>query len=319
MQKVRLEHEKILNSRLQVAMDPALLGAPLAELLTNMAAGGAPAPDYFHKMLDSRNRALIEANTRAIKAESAQVAAEARAQETISKLQREIQDLKADFMREPGMQGNNSRIASDAQRKQQLPWQGRHACRNQFNSSARGKQVKLSNEGLENSTTIIDEDSGELPWHSSLPTAFKKPSKPRTNTIGVRLGAIKQGETVSLLSDEEWEDEINENTSNGRPVKSMLVHAGPSRLGLAAAPGSSFIRRAEFANTGFSDDAAFIHKAPNGRGGSVTLYKTGSDSLLTEKRSNVQHGITAGHSTKRNKTANSSDMKIDNFFGKQPK
>jgi hypothetical protein len=49
--------------------------------------------------------------------------------------------------------------------------------------------------------------------------------------------------------------------------------AGPSRAGMAAAPGPSFIRDAAAARTGLGADGAhFLRRVPDGRGGLASAY-----------------------------------------------
>jgi len=51
-----------------------------------------------------------------------------------------------------------------------------------------------------------------------------------------------------------------------------FLAAGPSKIALASAPGTSFIRDPKFATTGLKDDATYIHSGPDGKGGRVTVY-----------------------------------------------
>jgi hypothetical protein len=50
-----------------------------------------------------------------------------------------------------------------------------------------------------------------------------------------------------------------------------LLAAGPSKIGLAGAPGTSFIRNPKSATTGLKDDAAYIQYGPDGKGGRITI------------------------------------------------
>ena len=53
------------------------------------------------------------------------------------------------------------------------------------------------------------------------------------------------------------------------------LKAGPSRLGVAGAPGPSFLRNPQSATTGLDDQAKYIHTGPDGKGGQVSVYRNG--------------------------------------------
>ena len=90
-----------------------------------------------------------------------------------------------------------------------------------------------------------------------------------------------------------------------------LLLAGPSRLGHSSAPGKSFIKNAAAAKIGVKkDDAQFIHRGPDGRGGIATVYTSKpfrpASALAKKSRSSVQAGggFGRGKSTHQTKHTN---------------
>ncbi|KAL4531323.1 hypothetical protein Ndes2437A_g08659 [Nannochloris sp. 'desiccata'] len=107
----------------------------------------------------------------------------------------------------------------------------------------------------------------------------------------------EEEDVIELISDSEEEEEVlaaapaakpvegvendpralnNNNNQHRRPLPSKatisFLAAGPSKIALASAPGTSFIRDPKFATTGLKDDATYIHSGPDGKGGRVTVY-----------------------------------------------
>ena len=74
-------------------------------------------------------------------------------------------------------------------------------------------------------------------------------------------------ENDSRASNSSWP-----NVSSGKGAAALLG-AGPSKLGMSAAPGSSFIKNRNMATTGLKDDAQFIQHGPDGKGGRVTICR----------------------------------------------
>ena len=76
-------------------------------------------------------------------------------------------------------------------------------------------------------------------------------------------------------------NENNPFLSNSRPAAraaGVLTSAGPSKSGLQAATGASFIRNEKLATTGLRDNAQFISCGPDGKGGQMKYYRGGSSS-----------------------------------------
>lgn len=105
---------------------------------------------------------------------------------------------------------------------------------------------------------------------------------------GAPDAASDDDDDLEIVSD--GDDEVEEgsdapenvppqNPPAARQLRSLsgvqLLGAGPSRAGLAAAPGPSFIKKPLLATTGLRDDADYIKRVPDGKGGLTTLYRPG--------------------------------------------
>ena len=53
----------------------------------------------------------------------------------------------------------------------------------------------------------------------------------------------------------------------------LPLKAGPSRLGAGPGTGPSFLRDPQRASTGLEDGSKYIHRGPDGKGGSVSVFK----------------------------------------------
>lgn len=175
---MKLEHEKLANARLVVAIDPHLLGQSLAAQLKNMVAAGSPVPDYFQRMLETRNRALVDANTRAAKAEAARATAEAERTNETRKLKQRIEELQIEL--EEMKEKANSRV----ERGPQVERAGRIAPLDNSNAANGGG------------------GGGDMPHSRGAPSneAFKN-SGPSSKRVGKTTIAAPADEEPAWLSD----------------------------------------------------------------------------------------------------------------------
>jgi len=159
-------------------------------------------------------------------------------------------------------------------------------------------------------------------------------------------------DVIELISDSEEEEELvaypvqgiendacalNSNSNNIErpphppPIKATIsfLAAGPSKIALASAPGTSFIRDPKFATTGLKDDATFIHSGPDGKGGRAIVYNGQQRNNNTRRpvwggaitdhvtgRGGVGAGSGSGKRTKGGSAANNGSSKsINQYFG----
>jgi hypothetical protein len=141
--KLNLEREKSANSRARVVFDTSLSSRELAAQLHLLAEAGTPAPDFFLKLFDVRNKALGEANIRAQKAETARATAEASAREETRKMKVQIENMKAQMEEYQAQQQTLRHQLQQQQQQQQQhpPCNGTAAATNDFN---RKRQAPLA-------------------------------------------------------------------------------------------------------------------------------------------------------------------------------
>jgi len=351
--RVRLDHEKIVSSRLKVAIDPFLVGSDLSRMLADMAAAGSPAPDYFKKLLESRNKALLEANNRAQRAESANVTSQAHAKDVIKKLESDIADLHTRLK-----DRNILDIRKDQERSVRLtsqdPQLKNRAMHELPQSSALRKagivvgsqksDLLRIRQQFESGDIAVDGNLFEMDA-SMMASLQKLPSK---SSSQVKLAVAGSKPDVSLLhSDDEievvsWEDSLTgdkssqpislsgdiRSTMNSAPGLHTLAQAGPSKLSLTAAPGKSFIKRPELASTGVEKTSSLINRHPDGKGGSITVYQpkalkpSNSLGIWGTSRHETHHSSTMPYKRNRSEInlSNPKDsFRIKDFFIPQPK
>jgi len=288
-------------------MDPQLVGEQLKRQLGDLASSCTQIPEWFPSLLETRNNMLREANRRADRAEAQQRTTEAAAQQETLTMQRKIADLQAEIemlrMAAGGRAacetggGENSTIACGVSKKAfpAGPRRGGLLFRGgRSKASAIGGRYAVSEEPL---------------WQDDLYGLNSLPSSGRLkeSTPGVRLGSnnkpsITMVPDVRMVQPSSEDDEIEVVPESPPPPRNqseklmgdphaagndyilpgaanrraagadVLVAAGPSKLGMAAAPGPSFISRRDRATTGLHDTAQFIQKGPDGKGGISTVY-----------------------------------------------
>jgi len=354
--RVRLDHEKIVSSRLKVAIDPFLVGSDLSRMLTDMAAAGSPAPDYFKKLLESRNKALLEANNRAQRAESDNVTSQAHAKDVIKKLESEIADLHSrlnnrnvhDKIDSCKGQERSVRLTSQDPR-----WKSRAMHEQPQSSALRKAGIAIGNQKSDVLRTRQQFDSEDISVDGNLfemdasmmASLQKLPSKSSSQVKSAVTGT--KPDTSLLNSDDEievvsWEDSLTGDkssqpislsgdigsTMNSAPGLHTLAQAGPSKLSLSAAPGKSFIKRPELASTGVEKTASLINRHPDGKGGSITVYQpkalkpTNSLGILTSSRHETHHSSTMPYKRNRSEVSLSNpkdSFRIKDFFTPQPR
>jgi hypothetical protein len=354
--RVRLDHEKIVSSRLKVAIDPFLVGSDLSRMLADMAAAGSPAPDYFKKLLESRNKALLEANNRAQRAESANVTSQAHAKDVIKKLESEIADLhsrlkdrnvhdKIDSRRD---QERSVRLTSqDTQSKNramhELPQSSALRKAGIVVGSQKSDLLRIRQQ-FESGDIAVDGNLFEMDA-SMMASLQKLPSKSSSQIKSAVAGSkpdislINSDDEIEVVS---WEDSLTADkssqpislsgdigsTMNSAPGLHTLAQAGPSKLSLSAAPGKSFIKRPDLASTGVEKTSSLINRHPDGKGGSITVYQpkalkpSNSLGILGTSRQETHHSSTMPYKRNRSEInlSNPKDsFRIKDFFIPQPK
>lgn len=357
--RVRLDHEKIVSSRLKVAIDPFLVGSDLSRMLTDMAAAGSPAPDYFKKLLESRNKALLEANNRAQRAESANATSQAHAKEVIRQLEsniadlqkrlkmRSVHDMEAPRKYEEGsvtMGSHDPQWKSTQRAARDLLPSGasRKAGIHIGTQKSDSRKLRLrpeSEEMIALDGNLFEMDASMLVSLQRLPSSVKRSSQLKTVVNGhkaAEVSLIDSDDDVEVIS---WEDEkssqpvsvpgeihiggsINKKGTNLH----TLAQAGPSKLSLSAAPGKSFIKRPELANTGTEKTSSLINRHPDGKGGSVTVYQSKAFKPNNSGGSSrpAAHPSLTTMPQKRNRSENvlsnpKDSFRIKDYFAPQPR
>lgn len=246
--KVNLDKEVARTSSLKILLERQLEGSALSrEISAWTSALGLEAPPLqFQAMLELRNKEISIANNRAASLAKEAHQAEFELKEKIATLQQELR---------LALEGRMPVMKSEAVSKRPA------TTLNNFET-----------EDHDDDPTFFLDDI----LHGRPPKQRKAAKEREYAQAQQAVSQRGEEDVVELFSEEEdLEDEnvpppsvLLRNTA-----AFSLVSAGPSRLGMKAAPGPTFIRDRERASIGFQDGGTFIQKGPDGRGGTATVYK----------------------------------------------
>lgn len=279
--RMKLNYEQAAAAKAKIASDPTLMGQKLSQHVKNLAASGTSCPDWFSDLLEKRNKMLMQMHTRLEHAEKERCMAEQQHETKMTLLQQKIHSLEQLVYK--------SQTASDVH----VPSRNVHGnCldlnkRNSFKRKDRNVH-DLSNE---RSRDAIDLASESLLWENELggvsaadmtAASLRNPALGDNDLEIIPDSQDEDGSPVSNIlhavessartSQEPKENHASSFTESRRKGSSMLIRAGPSKLGMRSAPGPSFIQKQDCASTGLQDGARYIKQGPNGKGGRSTFY-----------------------------------------------
>lgn len=241
--KVSLEQERTLSAKQRIVFDTRLHGTSLTRQLKNIVDPSMKSPVWFQELLDKRNKMLMN----------------------LTKRLEQTEKEKALLEKEVGLLQQEKAQKHSSQDTAGLP---------------REKTSSMEKLGMSRMHLRFDDIDAEAPiWENEilqdevvLPSS--KESKPNNE---IDLVIISDDEEPSKVPSREKHNPVPRHilsVSNIHHVKpAVLSKAGPSKMGLKAAPGPSFIGNSEFATTGLDDNATFIRKGPNGKGGWDSMYQ----------------------------------------------
>lgn len=240
--KVSLEQERTLSAKQRIVFDTQLHGASLTRQLKNIVDPSMKSPVWFRELLDKRNKMLMNLTKRLEQTEKDKAL-----------LQREV-----GLLQQEKAQKNSSWDHGGVPRQKTSPIE----------------KLDISRGNLR-----FDDLDAEAPiWETEIlqdqGAPSGKESKPDNE---IDLVIISDDDEPDAAANRERNDPVPRHilsVSNTHHVKpAVLSKAGPSKMGLKAAPGPSFIGNSEFATTGLDDSAKFIKKGPDGKGGWDFVYQ----------------------------------------------
>ena len=302
LQKTKYDYERAMTAKTKIAGDPYMSGRQLDQQLKNLQATGTAIPSWFHEILDKRNKMIHQLQSKHQRDSVIWIRKEKEREEELATLQEKVRQLEAEVSR-----CQSGRDASMPNRKQSRV----------FRSSYGGETLPC---GEREEIDLL----GDSPIWKSNSMALEAID---------RAGGGSDGDELVILDESEDGMEVGKGLSgdmaknaaekslndkeNMFPAYDMrksgtnvLLRAGPSRIGMRTAPGPSFIKQMTSANVGTDDEAKFIKKVPDGRGGLTTVYQN-------------SYSIAAKATAKRNKTfpnvaskrrQSDSSGEISNFF-----
>jgi hypothetical protein len=286
--ELKLKEQKAEGARARLAHDPRLAGADLAAAIRDVEAAGGPAQPYFFKLLEDRNAALTRASTRADRAERelaalenearrrerAATAAAVSAAAAVDEAEARARDYCGEMLRMRAAARAAPSSAAAAARSGSQP--AAAAPRRAAAASAEEDdlEVELDDGDLSDMSALDSDDAaggaagaGRAAVVAAAPVGgggaarapLPPPQRPRQ--------ALPEGDP------EENDLLLAAALAALAPPDYARAAAGPSRAGMAAAPGPSFIRDAAAARTGLGTDGArYLRRVPDGRGGLASAY-----------------------------------------------
>jgi len=284
--RMKLNYEQAAAAKAKIASDPTLMGQKLSQHVKNLAASDASCPDWFGDLLEKRNKMLMQMHTRLEHAEKERCMAEQQHESSMAFLQQKVHSLEQLLKK--------SRTESDVH-MQSKNVHGNYLDLNKANMLKR-KDRLVHDSSRECSRNAIDLVSESPLWEDEL--GGLSAADMTTGSLKRSALGFKGDSDIEIIPDSQDEDgspasnvlhtvdssartsqEPQENhassvTESRRKDSSMLIRAGPSKLGMRSAPGPSFIQKQDCASIGLDDGARYIKQGPNGKGGRSTFYHT---------------------------------------------
>ena len=282
--RMKLNYEQAAAAKAKIASDPTLMGQKLSQHVKNLAASGTSCPDWFGDLLEKRNKMLMQMHTRLEHAEKERCMAEQQHEGKIAALQQKIHSLEQLVKK--------SQTASDVH----IPSSNVHGYNMDLNRTnlLKRKDRNVHDLSKEHSGDAIDLVSESPLWEDEL--GGVSAADMATRLLGDSVQGLGSENDLEIIPDSQDDDvspttnilhtvessdrtsqEPRENHASSvtvprRKGSSMLIRAGPSKLGMRSAPGPSFIQKQDCASTGLQDRGCYIKQGPNGKGGRSTFY-----------------------------------------------
>lgn len=282
--RMKLNYEQAAAAKAKIASDPTLMGQKLSQHVKNLAASGTSCPDWFGDLLEKRNKMLMQMHTRLEHAEKERCIAEQQHERKMAALQQKINLLEQ--LVKKGQTSSDIRIPSTYSHGNNIDLNGTSLLKRKdrnvhdLSNEHSGDAIDLVSE-----SPLWEDELGGIPAADMATRLFKNPVQDIGGENDLEIIPDSQDDdgnlTSSILhtvessdrtSQEPQENNASSVTEPRRKSASMLIRAGPSKLGMRSAPGPSFIQKQDCASTGLQDRGCYIKQGPNGRGGRSTFY-----------------------------------------------
>lgn len=246
---------------MRLLTDTNLVGGALAQQLKNLDCAGATPPSWFHELLEKRNKMLKEEQNKVSKLEYKLSILEEQSKEEKKSLVSRIKELESAAICQP-KPSDYSVVDRQNVPTQRLP----------------GKS-SLFNSRRDSNQDVIDLAESPI-WDGKLSGISPTMIEDKGGDFEIIYGSDEDVDTMlntgmKVLGHKTTnQDTVSRGAGDRRKAGvDVLVRAGPSKLGMISAPGPSFIRKENRANTGMDKDAKYIRSGPDGRGGLTKIYR----------------------------------------------